>query len=188
DLGGVLEEAVEVDVAALAGLAAQVVGEAVGRVDDLHGASAEHGGGAGEERAEAPAALGVVDRLDARAEQRHAGLGQPGGELQGGLPAELHDHTERALDLDDGEHVVERERLEVEAVGGVVVGGDGLGVAVDHDGVAPGLAHGHGGVHAAVVELDSLPDAVGAGAEDHDGLAIAATDLVNPTPPTALPA
>ncbi|HEY4917215.1 MAG TPA: carbamoyl-phosphate synthase large subunit, partial [Solirubrobacteraceae bacterium] len=78
------------------------------------------------------------------------------------------------LDLDHRQHVFERERLEVETVGGVVVGGDGLGVAVDHHRVAPGLAHGHCGVHAAVVELDALADPVGAGTEDHDTRPIAA--------------
>ena len=204
DLGRVLEEAVEEDLpAVLRGLAAQVVLEALARVDDLHRPAAEHVGGpheqreadllaaleglgdrAGgrvrrrliaeplEQRAEAPAILGQVDRLDARAEQRHARLGQAGGELQRRLAAELHDHALRALDLDDREHVLERERLEVEAVGGVVVGGDGLGVAVDHHRVAAGLAHRHRRVHAAVVELDALADAVGARAEDHDRLAL----------------
>ncbi len=39
------------------------------------------------------------------------------------------------------EHVLERQRLEVQAVGGVVVGGDRLGVAVDHHRVAAGRAH-----------------------------------------------
>ena len=46
----------------------------------------------------------------------------------------------------------------------VVVGRDGLRVAVDHHRVAAGLAHGHRGVHAAVVELDALADPVRAGA------------------------
>ena len=64
-------------------------------------------------------------------------------------------------------HVLQGERLEVEAVGGVVVGRDGLRVAVDHHRLVAQLAQGEGGVHAAVVELDPLADAVGAGAEDH---------------------
>ena len=67
----------------------------------------------------------------------------------------------------DGQHVLQRQRLEVELVGGVVVGGDGLGVAVDHDGVKAQLLERLGRVHAAVVELDALTDAVGAGAQDH---------------------
>jgi glycosyltransferase involved in cell wall biosynthesis len=76
--------------------------------------------------------------------------------------------TPSGCSVDDLQHVLERQRLEVEAVGGVVVGGDGLRVAVDHDGLVAVLAHGEGGVHAAVVELDALADAVRAAAEDHD--------------------
>jgi hypothetical protein len=78
----------------------------------------------------------------------------------------------------DLEHVLGGERLEVEAVRGVVVGRDGLGVAVDHDGLEAGSREGEGGVHAAVVELDALADAVGAAAEDDDLAAIADLGLV----------
>src|SRR5207249_11449577 len=70
-------------------------------------------------------------------------------------------------------------------VGGVVVGRDRLWVAVDHDGVATGLAHRHRGMHAAVVELDPLADAVGPGPEDHDRLALSARDLVRGAPAVA---
>ena len=60
------------------------------------------------------------------------------GELQRGLAAELDDDADAAspfalLDVGDLEHVLGGQRLEVEPVGGVVVGRDGLGVAVDHD-------------------------------------------------------
>ena len=41
-----------------------------------------------------------------------------------------------SLDLDHGEHILQREQLEVEAVGGVVVGGRRLGIAIDHDRIA----------------------------------------------------
>ena len=70
--------------------------------------------------------------------------------------------------LVDGEDVFEGERLEVEAVARVVVGGDGFGVAVDHDGLVAVFAKREGGMAAAVVELDALPYAVGAAAEDDD--------------------
>ena len=64
------------------------------------------------------------------------------------------------LGVDDLEHVLERERLEVQPAGGVVVGGDGLGVAVDHHRVVAGVAQREAGVHAGVVELDALADPV----------------------------
>ena len=62
---------------------------------------------------------------------------------QRGLPAELHDHAgDRAgqlLGVHDLEDVLHGQRLEIQPVGGVVVGGDGLRVAVDHDGLEAGV-------------------------------------------------
>jgi hypothetical protein len=94
------------------------------------------------------------------------------GELQRRLAAELHDHAvQRAvllLDAQDFHHVFEGQRLEIEPVGGVVVGRDGLGVAVDHDGLVARVAQRETGVAAAIVELDPLADPVRAAAEDDD--------------------
>ena len=90
------------------------------------------------------------------------------GQPQRRLPAELHDHAVRPLHGDDLEHVLEGQRLEVEPVAGVVVRRDGLGVAVHHDRLDARLAQREGRVHAAVVELDALPDPVRPAAEDHD--------------------
>ena len=81
-------------------------------------------------------------------------------ELERRLPAVLDDDAVRLLDVDDLEHVLERQRLEVQAVGGVVVGRHGLRIAVDHDRLVAVLAQRHRRVHAAVVELDPLPDPV----------------------------
>ena len=61
-----------------------------------------------------------------------------------------------------------RERLEVEAVGCVVVRRDGLRIAVDHHGLVAERAEPLRSVHAAVVELDALPDPVRPRAEDDD--------------------
>jgi hypothetical protein len=115
-----------------------------------------------------------VDGVDAGAEDRHAVRLQRMGQLQRRLAAELHHHADqvpgRALDVDQLQHVLGRQRLEIEAVGGIVVGRDGLGVAVDHDRFDADVGEGEGRVAAAVVELDALTDSVGAAAED-DGLA-----------------
>ena len=92
------------------------------------------------------------------------------GQVQRRLPAELHDHPLRLHPVADVEHVLGRQRLEEEVVAGVVVGGDGLRVRVDHDGLEAGLAQREGGLAAAVVELDPLADAVRAAAEDHDAV------------------
>ncbi len=215
DLHRVVEEAVDQHrvLGDQTGVPLQVGGERLLVVDDLHAASAEHVGRAGEHRvadlvgeglglgegeggavlgggqarvaqdaAESAALLGQVDGLRLGADDRHAVVLERLGQAERGLAAELDDHTgERSgllLGVDDLQHVLQGERLEVEPVGGVVVGGDGLRVAVDHDGLVPGLGEREGGVHAGVVELDALADAVRAGAEDdHRGLG-ARGDLV----------
>ena len=64
------------------------------------------------------------------------------------------------------QHVLERQRLEVEPVGGVVVGGHRLRVAVDHHGLKTGLRQRGCRVHTAVVEFDALADAVRSRPED----------------------
>ena len=101
--------------------------------------------------------------------------GMIGGQLERGLAAQRDDdadqpasvHRCRPLGVEHVGHVLGRQRLEVEAVGGVVVGRDGLGVAVDHHRLVAGGPQGHRGVDAAVVELDALADPVGPRAQDH---------------------
>ncbi len=125
-----------------------------------------------EQLAELLAVFGEVDRFGRCADDGHAGRAQALGEIQRRLPAELHDHADLRARLRfvvvDGEHVFKHQRLEVEAVAGVVVGGDGLRIAVDHDGFVAVVLEREGGVAAAVVELDALADAIGAGAENDD--------------------
>ena len=116
------------------------------------------------------------------ADDRHALVLERLREPERGLPAELDDDAgDRpacALGVDHLEHVLEGERLEVEPAGGVVVGGDGLGVAVDHHRLEPASRSAKRGVHAGVVELDALADPVRAGAEDDHGRPLARRDLV----------
>ena len=87
----------------------------------------------------------------------------------GRLPAELNDDpgdlAGLLLGVDDLEHVLERQRLEVQPVAGVVVGRHRLRVAVDHHRLESGFAQRRDGVHAGVVELDALADAVRTAAE-----------------------
>ena len=121
---------------------------------------------------EAPTILGEVDRIGRRAENRDAGIEQRQRQLQRRLPAELDDAGHLAaclaLSLDDRHDVLERQRLEVQTIGRVVVGRDRFGVAVHHHRLEPFLAEAEDGVEAAVVELDALADAVGAAPEDDD--------------------
>jgi hypothetical protein len=112
----------------------------------------------GAEGVPPPAILGQIDGVGWRP-QDEAGR-QVVGQLQRGLAAQGHDDPGGLFDVDDVLHVLERQRLEVEPVAGVVVGGDGLRVAVHHHRLVSGLAQSEAGVHAAVVELDALADAV----------------------------
>ena len=122
------------------------------------------------------AVFGGVDRFGGGAPDAGAGGLAGGGrqpaqqryrQLQRRLPAELHDHPLRVLRLDHVEHVLQGERLEVEAIAGVVIGGYRFRVAVHHHRGQPLGLQRKGGVHAAVVELDALADAVGAAPQDH---------------------
>ena len=126
--------------------------------------------GGGEQRAELPPVLGEVDRLRAGAHHRDARRGERPGQAERGLPAQLHDHPgdrpARLLGVHHLQHVFQRQRLEVQPVRGVVVGRDGLGVAVDHHRLVAGLRQREAGVHAGVVELDALADPVRPAAED----------------------
>ena len=118
------------------------------------------------------AVFGAVDGVRAGAEDGHARAQQRHGEVQRRLAAELDDHAVGPFLFHNVHHVFKSQRLEIEAIGRVVVGGNGLGVGVDHDGLNPGVLEGEGSVAAAVVELDALPDAVGAAAEDDDLFAV----------------
>ncbi len=133
-------------------------GRRAGRIGDLQ--AVEQGG-------ETVAVLGEIDGLGLRAHDGDAGRLEPPRQVDGGLPAQRHDHAHGPLDLDDVHDILEGERLEVQPVARVVVGGDGLGVAVHHDGLEPRRLQRVRRVAAAVVELDALADAVGTSGEDH---------------------
>ena len=125
---------------------------------------------------ESLAILRQVDRVRRRAENVDAGFLQRQRQLQRRLPAELHDARDVdvavTLAIDHRHHVLERQRLEVETIGGVVVGRHRLGIAVDHHRLeAFGLEPEHR-VTAAVVELDALADAIRTAAEDDDLLLV----------------
>ena len=125
-----------------------------------------------QELLEALAVFGDIDRIRRGADDGHAILLEVARELQRRLPAVLYDHADGLFLVDDLQHVLQRQRLEVQPVAGVVVGGDGLGVAVDHDGLEPVLAQCERRMHAAVVEFDALPDAVRPAAQHDDLLAV----------------
>ena len=102
----------------------------------------------------------------------HAGGFQRQCQIQRGLPAELDNHADlsaaRCLVFVHRQHVFQSEWLEVEAVAGVVVSGNRFRIAVDHDGFVAIFLQRKSSVAAAIIELDSLPDAVGPAAQNND--------------------
>ncbi len=135
-----------------------------------------------QQLAEATAIFGQIDALGRGADDGHARGFQRQREIQRSLPAELHDHANLCaacgLVLVHRHHVFVGQRLEVQAVAGVVVGRDGLGIAVDHDGLEAVVAQRECSMAAAIIELNSLPDAVRAAAQNDDLLAIGRRRLV----------
>ena len=93
----------------------------------------------------------------------------------------MHDDAEEVpallFDAHDFDDILGGQRLEIEPVGGVVIGRDGFRVAIDHDRLDAGLAQAVGGMDAAIVELDALADPVGPAAQNDDLLAVARIGL-----------
>ena len=120
-----------------------------------------------EQGGEALAVLGKVDGIGLGAHDVHAALLEHTRQLKRGLAAKRHHDAVGALNIDDIHDVLVGERLKVQAVRGVVVGRDGLGVAVDHDGLKAAGGQRVARMHAAVIKLDTLANAVGTGTQDH---------------------
>ena len=104
--------------------------------------------------------------------------GESRGQVEGSLAAELDDDRVRALALVDVQDILERKWLEVQLVAGVVVGRNGFGIRIDHDGLPAELSEREGRVDAAVVKLDALSDPVRSAAKDHHLLFAAGAGLV----------
>ncbi len=137
--------------------------------------------GPGEHLPEQATVLGQVDRARLRPDDRDIGRGQRRGDTQRGLATELDDHADQRpgllLGVDDLQDVLDGERFDVEPVSGVVVGGDRLRIAVDHNRLVAGVRQRHHRVATGVVELDALPDPVGPAAQHDHPWPVAGGDL-----------
>ena len=118
------------------------------------------------------AVFSKIDRIGRGPDDRHSGRFEARGEIERRLATKLHDHAMRPLQRNNLHHILEGHRLEEQAVGNVVVGGNCLGVAVDHDGLKPVFAHRERSMHTAIVKLDALANAVRTAAQHHDLLAV----------------
>jgi hypothetical protein len=114
--------------------------------------------------------FGIFDRLDTCSNDGNPRVSERSRQIQWGLPTELNDHSIGLDPVEDVKHILGGERFEEQQVARVVIGTDRFRVAVDHDRFDTDLAECVAGMAAAVIEFDSLPDAVGATAEDHYAL------------------
>ena len=119
---------------------------------------------------EALTVFGLVDGIRRGAEDGQTDLVHMLCQLDGSLTAELDDAGVGLLGRDDVVHALGVQRVEIQAVASVEVSGDRLGVVVDEDSLTAVLLEGPDAVDRAVVELDALTDADGAGTEDEDFL------------------
>ena len=144
-----------------------------------------------EQTLEAVAILGQIDGIDRRPKDRRARLFDRVGKLQRRLAAELHDHPLQrpplALLVENRQHVLGGQRLEIEPIRGVVVGRNRLGIAVDHDRLVARLAQSETGMAAAIVELDALPDPVRSAAQNDDLVALGGVRLAARRRPRTAP-
>ena len=116
--------------------------------------------------------LGPVDGGAVGADDCYAPLHQGVCQVDGGLAAQGGDDTLGILEVQDVHDVLRGQRLEIQLVRSGVVGGDGLRVVVDDDGLVALTADGIHGVDGGVVKFHALADADGAGTQDHDLLLV----------------
>ena len=108
--------------------------------------------------------FGQVNGGRTGANNGHASVFQRLCELERRLSTKGNNHAIGVFGFHNVHHVFVRERLEVQFVGSVVIGGDRFGVAVDHDGLKAFCRKRVGSMHAAIIELDALANAVGTSA------------------------
>ena len=87
-------------------------------------------------------------------------------EVERSLSTELHDHADGVFAVDHVQHMFKRQRLEVQTIGRVVIGGHGFRIAVVHDGFIAHLRQGKRRLTTAVIKLDPLTDSIRSAAED----------------------
>ena len=131
-----------------------------------------------QHRGEELAVFGHFNALRRGADDIDAVVLQTEGEIERCLAAELHDRAPACFPFVNVQHVFERERFEIEAITGVVIRGYGFRIAVDHDRLIAVVAKSERCVTAAVIKLNSLPDAIGSAAQDDDFFLLSRRRLV----------
>ena len=95
-------------------------------------------------------------------------LGHGHRAVQSGLAAQIGQQRVGTFFLDDPDHRLEVQRLDVGHVGRTGIGHDGRGIRVNEHDLVTQASQRFTGLRAGVVELAGLTDHDGTGADDHD--------------------
>ncbi len=126
------------------------------------------------------AVFALVDRVGLGTDHLDAVLGEDARlkelhrKIERGLPTESREERGGLLGLDDFFEAVDRERFDVGHIGKLRIGHDRGRVGVDQNHAVTLFLQGLASLGAGVIELASLADNDGAGANDEDGLEIGA--------------
>src|SRR3989344_6684203 len=88
------------------------------------------------------------------------------GQIIRNLTTRGYHHAIWIFELDDIEHALKREFVEVEAIRHVVIGRDGLGIGIDHDRAATLCTQRFERLYARPVEFNGATDCIGSGAKN----------------------
>jgi hypothetical protein len=130
-----------------------------------------------EHGAELPPVLCSVDGSGRCAQDTESFRLELRGEPKRRLAAELNDHSLGFLCLAYGQDVFNGERLEVQPIARVVVGGNRFRIAVHHHGLVARFVQGERGVDAREIELDALSDPIRSRSENDDPRPVGGTEL-----------
>ena len=98
-------------------------------------------------------------------------------ELQRRLSAKGNHYSLRLFDINNVHNVFVSQRLEIKAIGRIVVSRYRFRIAVDHDGFIAGIMQCVACMHAAIVKLNALANAIWASAQNHSALLIGGSNL-----------
>ena len=138
-----------------------------------------------EKALEAVAVFRQIDGIGRGAQNRNSGTFKGFGQFERCLAAELHNYPfQSAVFLFFGENfqnIFSRQRFKIKAVRCVIIGRNGFGIAIDHDGFITGFGQRETGMAAAIIKFDPLTDPVGAPPQNHHFVAVGWLGLIGQT-------
>ncbi|MCG3141142.1 MAG: hypothetical protein HDKAJFGB_02357 [Anaerolineae bacterium] len=125
-----------------------------------------------QQRAETRAVFGKLYRFGRRAENFHARVFQRAREIQRRLSAKLNQHAVGFFTFNHVHHIFKRDGFKIQTVGGVVIGADRFGIAIQHNRFDAQVLKRVTGMNTAIIKLDALPDAIRSAAENQNFFAV----------------